>query len=135
MGESNNHPLSTESTAEWSETDAAETDPVEPDIDRVLETVFGFRSVDLRVYNELLEQGPATSNDLACAIGRHRSYVNRALTSLCQQGLAHRQRRLLPDGGFQYVYVPKPRQEALEALDEGIEQWATEARARLHEVL
>jgi len=134
MSESNDRTTSVESLLDdGSGTDAAPIEPAEPE--RVLETVFNLRPVDLQVYRELLEMGQATSDDLAQAINRHRSYVNRALGSLRQCNLVERRRQLLTDGGYRYVYVPRPRTEARQGLAEGINEWAQQARTELDELI
>jgi len=134
MSESNDHRANKEPfTDDGSGTRSISIAAVESE--QVLQTVFDLRPVDLRVYEELLRHGESTSDDIAESISRHRSYVNRALTSLRRCGLVQRHRRLLSDGGFRYVYEPRSREEVRKELQIGIEQWANEAKSQIEKII
>lgn len=136
MSETNDRPFRSDPSFEdWTESETARIGPTETDIDRVFQVVFDLRPVDIQVYHELCEFGKATSDDLAAEISRDRSYINRALRSLCRKGLAKRRRQLLSNGGFRYHYIARPREDARELLGEELEEWARETRENLDEII
>ena len=108
---------------------------VAPDVDEVLPAVFGLRSRDLRIYRALLDRPGATTAELAAVVGIDRSNVNRSLGQLRERGLVGRRRRLLPEGGYCYVYTATAVEEACELLGEGLDAWTERARERLRGAL
>ncbi len=96
----------------------------EPDFTVVMSCVFGVNEHVTRTYIRLLDQPGSTVEELADALDRDRSNVNRALTTLLDLGLATRERRLLDSGGYIYQYKAVPLPEAKEMLKEGLDVWA-----------
>ncbi|MFX1317728.1 MAG: helix-turn-helix domain-containing protein [Promethearchaeota archaeon] len=69
----------------------------------VMHCFLGLRSLEIDVYFYLLK-GRATVKEVAEALGRNRSTVQRAIQNLVQRGFAHRRTRTLRKGGYVYLY-------------------------------
>lgn len=105
----------------------------EPGFEEVLRCVFGVQEHEALLYVELLEAPDSTVAELADAVGRDRSNVNRGLSTLLEKGLADRRRRLLDSGGHVYQYRPTPPEEARELMHETLEEWAAYVHERIDE--
>lgn len=103
----------------------------EPEFTVVMSCVFGIGDHVTRTYLALLDQPGSTVEELATAVERDRSNVNRALTTLLELGLVERERRLLDSGGYVYQYTAVPLPEAKSLLHDGLDAWAAE----VHEVI
>ena len=84
----------------------------EPGFEEVLRCVFGVQDHEARLYLELLDAPDSTVAELAEAVDRDRSNVNRGLTTLMEKNLAERRRRLLDSGGHVYQYRATPPESA-----------------------
>ncbi len=69
----------------------------------VMHCFLGLRSLEIDVYFYILK-GQATVKEVAEALGRNRSTIQRAIQNLVQRGFAHRRTRTLRKGGYVYVY-------------------------------
>jgi len=96
----------------------------EPSLDEVMACVFGVQNHEVRTYQTLLDTPGSTVEELAAALDRDRSNVNRSLSTLREKGLAERERRLLDGGGHVYQYTATPLDEARDLLHEALDQWA-----------
>ena len=96
----------------------------DPDLTEVMACVFGVQTHEVRTYRTLLATPASTVEELATALERDRSNVNRSLSTLREKGLAHRERRLLDGGGHVYQYTATPLEEARELMHEALDQWA-----------
>ncbi len=95
----------------------------EPGFEEVLRCVFGVQQHEARLYLELLDARDSTVAELADAVDRDRSNVNRGLTTLLERGLVDRRRRLLDSGGHVYQYRATPPAEARELMHETLDEW------------
>jgi len=96
----------------------------DPDLTEVMACVFGIQTHEVRTYRTLLDTPGSTVEELASALDRDRSNVNRSLSTLREKGLARRERRLLDGGGHVYQYTATPLSEARELMHEALDQWA-----------
>ena len=96
----------------------------EPEFAHILSCVFGIRDHESRTYLTLLDHPGSTVEELAAALERDRSNVNRSLSTLREKGLARRERRLLDGGGHVYQYTATPLEAARELMHEALEEWA-----------
>ncbi|WP_096394242.1 helix-turn-helix domain-containing protein [Halorubrum trapanicum] len=94
-----------------------------PSFEHVLSCVFGVRDHESRAYLELLEYPGSTVSELADALDRDRSNVNRSLSTLREKGLVERRRRLLDSGGYVYQYTAIPVPEAKRRLHDALDEW------------
>jgi predicted transcriptional regulator len=103
----------------------------EPGLEDVMACVFGLQRHEVRTYLALLERPGSTVEELAAALDRDRSNVNRSLTTLREKDLASRQRRLLDAGGHVYQYSATPLDEARELMHETLDAWAEYVHDRI----
>ncbi|MFC6753468.1 helix-turn-helix domain-containing protein [Halorubrum tibetense] len=96
---------------------------ISPPFDHVLSCVFGVRDHESRTYLTLLDYPGSTVSELADALDRDRSNVNRSLSTLREKGLIERRRRLLDSGGYVYQYTAVPVPEAKQMLHEALDEW------------
>ena len=96
----------------------------DPDFAEVMACVFGVQTHEVRTYRTLLATPGSTVEELADALERDRSNVNRSLSTLREKGLAYRERRLLDGGGHVYQYTATPVSEARELMHDALDQWA-----------
>jgi predicted transcriptional regulator len=105
----------------------------EPQFEEVLACVFDVQHHEARTYLELLERPGSTVEELANALERDRSNVNRSLSTLREKGLAGRERRLLDGGGHVYQYSATPLEEARELMHRTLDEWAAYVHDRIDE--
>jgi predicted transcriptional regulator len=103
----------------------------DPPFDEIMACVFGIQGREVRTYIALLDRPGSTVEELASALDRDRSNVNRALAQLLELGLAERQRRLLDPGGYVYQYTAAPLEETKRRLHEGLDRWAEAVHERI----
>ena len=103
----------------------------EPPFDEVMACVFGIQGREVRTYLALLDRPGCTVEELATALDRDRSNVNRALAALLDLDLAERRRRLLDPGGYVYQYTPTPLPETKERLHAALDRWAEGVHERI----
>ncbi len=96
----------------------------DPEFADVMSCVFGIHEHETRTYLSLVERPGSTVEELADALDRDRSNVNRSLSTLLETGLAERERRLLEPGGYVYQYTATPLPGAKEMLHEALDAWA-----------
>lgn len=102
-----------------------------PPFRNVLSCVFGIEDHETRTYLVLLEYPGSTIEELASALERDRSTVNRSLSTLVDHGLATRDRRLLDGGGYIYQYTAIALPEAKTMLHEALDAWTEQ----VHDVI
>lgn len=103
----------------------------DPPFDEIMACVFGIQAREVRTYLALVERPGSTVEELAAALDRDRSNVNRALSQLLELDLAERQRRLLEPGGYVYQYTAAPLDETKERLHDGLDRWAETVHERI----
>jgi predicted transcriptional regulator len=103
----------------------------EPDIEEVMACVFDVQGHEVRTYLALLDHPGSTVAELAEALDRDRSNVNRSLSTLREKQLAERRRRLLDSGGHVYQYTATPVDEARELMRETLDEWAAYVHDRI----
>jgi predicted transcriptional regulator len=103
----------------------------DPPFDEIMACVFGIQGREVRTYLALLDRPGSTVEELATALDRDRSNVNRALSQLLELDLAERKRRLLDPGGYVYQYTATPLPETKERLHEGLERWTEAVHDRI----
>ncbi|MFC4541056.1 helix-turn-helix domain-containing protein [Halosolutus amylolyticus] len=94
-----------------------------PPFEKVMSCVFGIEDHETRTYLALRDRPGSTIEELATALDRDRSTVNRALSTLHERGLVRRDRRLLDGGGYVYQYTAVALPEAKAALHQALDTW------------
>jgi predicted transcriptional regulator len=105
----------------------------EPSFEEVMTCVFGIQRHESRTYLELLDRPSSTVAELADALDRDRSNVNRSLATLREKGLASRGRRLLDGGGHVYQYTATALPDAKELMHETLDEWSAYVHTRIEE--
>jgi predicted transcriptional regulator len=105
----------------------------EPQFEDVLACVFDIQHHEARTYLALLDRPGSTVEELADALDRDRSNVNRSLSTLREKGLASRERRLLDGGGHVYQYSATPLEDARELMHRTLDEWAAYVHDRIDE--
>ncbi|AUX09459.1 TrmB family transcriptional regulator [Halalkaliarchaeum desulfuricum] len=108
-------------------------EPEQIDFQHVLSCVFGIQDHESRTYLVLRSNPGSTVSELAGALDRDRSNVNRSLTALMEKGFVERQRRLLDSGGYIYQYTAIPLPEARQLLHEALDEWVVRVHDRIEE--
>jgi predicted transcriptional regulator len=103
----------------------------DPEFTQVMSCVFGIHGHETRTYLALLERPGSTVEELAEDLDRDRSNVNRSLSTLLDNGLAKRERRLLDPGGYVYQYTATPLPEAKEMLHDALDEWAEQVHEEI----
>jgi predicted transcriptional regulator len=103
----------------------------EPSFRNVLSCVFGMQDHESRTYLVLLDNPGSTVAELATALDRDRSNVNRSLSTLLDMELADRERRLLDPGGYVYQYTATPLPEAKALMHRVLDEWVE----RVHDAI
>lgn len=111
--------------------DALEALVATPDLEHVLECVFGLQAHEMRTYGTLLEAPGATVTELEDRLERDRSTVNRSLLSVQEKGLVTRERRMLETGGYVYQYTAVPVDEAIVDLHGALDRWTERVHGHL----
>ena len=96
----------------------------DPDLREMLCLFFNIKGADLEVYLELLDIPYATTQEIAEAIAKDQSLINKRLSTLCEENLAMRQSRKRENGGFEYRYYGRPLAETVQRLNQQIEAWS-----------
>lgn len=78
-------------------------------IDQVLRCAFGLSNPEFRVLKTLLSRGELSVEEIAKAMGKDRTTVQRAIPGLVKKGLVKRRQYNLETGGYQYHYLPQDR--------------------------
>jgi len=103
----------------------------DPPFDEVMACVFGIGGREVRTYLALLDRPGSTVEELAGALERDRSNVNRSLSQLRDLDLAYRERRLLDSGGYVYQYGAEPLPETKKRLHDALDRWADQVHDRI----
>ena len=117
------------------EMDSIEVDAVsQPELKSLLPQVFGIsqRGIDISVY--LMEEGQATTDDIATALDINRTTVSRQLNQLRELGIVEYGEQSLKEGGRIHVYTPVSLEEIRQRHREGFLDWATTVLSLLDEI-
>lgn len=117
--------------------------PVEPDrdggieaptLEELLRTVFDMSDTELEICLCVMETGHQTVQELAEATDYDRSNVSRHLNHLVELGVVRKRRRLLKQGGHEYVYSPMDADAVRESLKRRFVRWVSKAAGELDAV-
>lgn len=103
----------------------------DPAFARIMEYVLGVLPHERRTYFAVLDAPGSTVAELADDLGRDRSTINRALSTLEEKNLVDRKRQILPAGGYVYQYFPTPIADAETMMHEAVDRWASDIHARI----
>jgi len=107
----------------------------QPTTEEVLRVVFGIGVGEREAYLALAERGRGSAGDLAEALDRDRSNVNRYLNRLSEKGLVTRRRRILQSGGHVYQYEARPPEQVRARLLAALQEWTDGAHDRVDDLV
>ncbi|MFQ5910455.1 MAG: helix-turn-helix domain-containing protein [Thermoplasmata archaeon] len=89
----------------------------------MLRNMLNLSVTEFKIYRLLLAAEVHGVSEVAKAMGRDRSSVQRALQSLMSAGLITRQTETLKNGGYYYAYEAVPPSQVKRELARCIEDW------------
>ena len=89
----------------------------------LLRCMYNLSDLDLDILRILMQDGPATSEDLADRLGRDRSTVYRSLQKMVSCQIVTKETRNMARGGYFHEYASVPRDLLKERLEHCIEEW------------
>jgi predicted transcriptional regulator len=95
----------------------------EMDEDQLLTCLLSLNSLESTILLYLFSHPHSTIKQIAQAVNRHRSTVQKALEQLMNQGLALRQANSLPRG-YAYTYTAISKQELKKTIVQDIKEWS-----------
>lgn len=95
----------------------------------LLKCIFGLSSTEIEIYGVLSRGDTMTVAEVANAVSKSRSTVERSLIKFVQLGLANRRPVLARNGGYTYVYSVKPPEQVRGRLVELVDAFHERARA------
>lgn len=104
------------------------------DCNSIFECFFGLNSEDVRVYFALLN-GLERIEDLSSALGKKESSVYKSLQKLMIVGLAYREKRMLPGGGYFFVYRAMPKEFVAREIESLMNSFCDRVRLFLRDFL
>lgn len=89
---------------------------------------FDLSPLELRVYRDLLENGPGTALEIGDRISRDRSTAYRSLTALVENDLARKKLLHREGGGIFHIYEPVDPILVQKMLEKAIDEWYLEMK-------
>jgi len=97
-----------------------------PNCENALRCFFDLSPLEVKVYRDLLENGPGTAVELGKRIERDRSTAYRSLSRLVENDLAVKALRNRDGGGIFHVYEAVEPEQVQLMLRETIDSWYEE---------
>ncbi|WP_456416787.1 helix-turn-helix domain-containing protein [Methanocaldococcus sp.] len=91
--------------------------------DNLMACVFGIKISDVKVYFDILKNGPSKINEIAERINRNRSTVQRSVQNLMNAGLVKRKQVNIKEGGYYFIYEAIPFKDAKKIIKKTIKEW------------
>lgn len=104
-----------------------------PAFEDIMRCVFSIQAREVRTYLALVDRPGSTVEELATALDRDRSNINRSLAELIELDLATRERRLLDPGGYVYQYTAAELPDTKARLHEALDRWVHQVHTRIDE--
>ncbi|MEM0301564.1 MAG: helix-turn-helix domain-containing protein [Archaeoglobaceae archaeon] len=104
------------------------------DCNSIFECFFGLNSQDVRVYFALLD-GLEKVEDLSSALRKKEISVYRSLQKLMIAGLAYREKKMLPGGGYYFVYKAMPKEFVAREIESLMNSFCEQVRIFLRDFL
>jgi predicted transcriptional regulator len=104
------------------------------DCKSMFECFFGLNSEDLRVYEAILS-GFERIDELSSALGKKENSVYRSIQRLLLAGLIYREKRVLPAGGYYFVYKAVPKEFVAKEIETAMNIFCEKVRNFLRDFL
>ncbi|WP_459202528.1 helix-turn-helix domain-containing protein [Methanococcus sp. CF] len=95
-------------------------------LENIMCCVFGLKAFDVAVYFEILKCRPAKINEIADALNRERSTIQRSAQNLMNAGLILRKQINIKEGGYYYNYEAVPFPDVKEKIKKSMNDWSRE---------
>ncbi len=90
-------------------------------MDQVLRCAFGLSNPEFRILKVLLAKGEHAVEEIATALGKDRTTIQRAIKGLVEKQLVKRRQYNLDSGGYVYHYLPQDKEEIKKKVQEHFE--------------
>lgn len=97
----------------------------------IVKWILNLKDLDINVYRTLLKLGGAKVSLITDVIGRDRSTIQRSLNRLVDAGLCYKEKKLLRNGGYYYVYFAKKPEEVKSVVEECLDRWYRTIKEKL----
>lgn len=97
----------------------------------IIKRILDLRDTDIAVYRELLKIKKARVKDISKIIGRDRTTIQRSLNRLVNAGLCCKEKKIMKNGGYFYVYHLKESEEIKSILESCLDNWYYKIKERL----
>ncbi|MEM2726779.1 MAG: helix-turn-helix domain-containing protein [Archaeoglobaceae archaeon] len=104
------------------------------DCNSIFECFFGLNSEDVKVYYALL-RGIEKIEDLSSTLGKKENSVYRSLQKLMIAGLVYREKRMIPAGGYYFVYRAMPKEDVAREVETLLNIFCEKVRIFLRDFL
>ena len=94
--------------------------------ENALRCFFDLSPLDVKVYKELIDNGPGTALEIGERISRDRSTAYRSVTKLVSSDIAEKKLQYREGGGIFHVYEAIPPEEVQNILKSIIDAWYDE---------
>jgi predicted transcriptional regulator len=95
---------------------------------------FDLSPLELKVYRDLLDNGPGTALEIGNRISRDRSTAYRSLASLVNNDLVIKKLLNREGGGIFHIYEPVAPIQVQEMLEDAIDEWYLEMKGVVSKV-
>ncbi|MDI9611253.1 MAG: helix-turn-helix domain-containing protein [Archaeoglobaceae archaeon] len=104
------------------------------DCNSIFECFFGLNSEDVRVYFALL-QGIERIEELGSALGKKESSIYKSLQKLLIAGLAYREKKTIPGGGYYFIYRAVPKEVVAKEIENLLDEFYEKVKKLLGDLL
>ena len=96
-----------------------------------MKRILDLRDADIVIYRELFKIKKAKVKDISKIVGKDRTTVQRSLNRLVNAGLCCKEKRIMKNGGYFYVYHLKESKEIRSFLESCLDKWYHKIKKRL----
>lgn len=77
----------------------------------------------MTVYKELLKIGRGRVNEISKLLGKDRTTIQRSLNRLVKAGLCMKEKKILDNGGYFYLYSARKPEELKSSVERCLDEW------------
>jgi predicted transcriptional regulator len=99
----------------------------------IMQCFFNLNELDIRIYMNLVDEGPKRSDDLAKKVGKDGTTVYRSLQKLISCGICFRETKTLARGGYYHIYTAVEPEVLKKKIQDCVKQWNINMNKALNE--